>query len=129
MNKPNYLYLLVVLLSLVFATSAYAQPEIKAQSSLSQILGIGGVKEELGLSGDQYEALSASAWQIKSELEKVVKEYKDNFIPRLSDDKKAVLQYELEAGIKEIQANEIERLEKVLSSDQIQRLKQIRFQY
>ena len=115
--------------SMLFAQGANAQANRDLQFGLSKMLNFGGVANDIGISPDEAEALSAVWLETKQAIKGHVKEYKDNYLPKLSESEKDGLKAELEDGIAIAKERELAALERALSAEQIKRLKQIRFQY
>ena len=124
------IFLLAVLL-ICFATNAFAQPPTLQDESglgLSRVLAYAGVAKELGMDEVQVDQLNGLWTQVQFKLRYKFRDYRDNFSSTLSAPQQEQVTQELHDAIKEVREYETERLEEVLSSSQINRLKQIRMQ-
>ena len=125
--------LVVFSVVLLFLNSAPSWGQLKFQEEqslgLSNVLQLTAVKDELGLTHDQYDAVGYLWISVKDKLEKHFKNYRMHYTPKLSDEEKQRLQDELVENIQAVRDEEIARIEKALSPDQIKRLEQIRYQY
>lgn len=120
---------LVLLFQLMFASLSFAQQQHELRTGLSHVLSLGSVSDELEMTENQRDAL-AHLWltteiELKAALQKFSFAYSENLPENEIDELKA----EFADSIAEIRENENKIIQDVLSDSQIERLKQIRFQY
>ncbi|MEM7784943.1 MAG: hypothetical protein AAF623_16455, partial [Planctomycetota bacterium] len=130
LTKTSILFLFICSIFVVTA-SAQTKPsfQIEANSGLSRVLSMGRVAEDIGL--DEMERISLmTSWLVtRGELNKVFTRYADHYGKGLPEDEQEALLTELEDSIKQIRIEEENRLAIVLDESQMQRLKQLQFQY
>ncbi len=106
-----------------------AQFEKEQQRGLSFALSLGGAGEDIQLTGDQHFELVGLSAMTKMQLQKAFLDYRANYSEDLPKDEKQRLDDQLAAAIEKVRKNEMQQLEMVLKPAQIERLKQIRFQF
>jgi DNA repair exonuclease SbcCD ATPase subunit len=127
MHKPLMMALLIVL---ACASIGYAQPKMQHEFKLgmSYALKFKGVAEDLKMTEDQVGNLVGLWSEVQNRIELQFRDYQNEYSPRLSEAKQQEIKQQLLDGIAEIRKFETERIESVLKPEQIDRLKQIRYQ-
>ncbi len=125
----TFVLLASLLLQLPWVTSASAQIEKELEQGLSFALSLGGADQDLTMTGEQRFELVGLSVMIQRDLRNAFQEFTSNYSEGLSAEEKQRVEDKLASAIKKIRKNEMQQLEMVLKADQIERLKQIRFQY
>jgi hypothetical protein len=129
MNKQIVLLCLGFSWLLSIPGAVYAQVTTETEQGLSYVLNLGGIDREIELTPQQHDQLFGLWLEINFDLQKAFQDYRDNFSETLPASRQAEVKQKLAEAIANIRKKELERLEKSLLADQLNRLKQLRIQY
>ena len=131
--KTKHLKPCVAIAFLILATavnSAFAQHSHKElQLGLSYTLSLGGVYEQLEMDQNQRYALDDLWLMTELGLKSEIQKFQASYSETLPESEIALLKSEFQKEVQKIRDNESERINSVLSGKQVDRLKQIRFQF
>ncbi len=123
------LLIVIFVFQFLLVAHSHAQYQDEERVGLSNTLSLGGVAKALKMTDDQQFNLADTWLMVQIDLRNAFQEYQSNYAENLPESEQQRLRDTLNDAITKIRDLEIQRLEAVLKPDQIERLKQIRFQY
>ena len=121
--------LLILCCQFTYCGFCNAQLEKEVQLGLSHVLSMGGIADDLGMSGDDRFHLGDVWLMTEMKLRSEFQKFDTQFSETLPVEEQEELKAELKDAIAAIRDNELVQIKKVLSDKQVDRLRQIRFQY
>ncbi len=103
--------------------------ELESGTELSGALGLRGVARELKMTADQQFELSDLPLMTEMRMQELLRHYQAELGSSVPAGTQAALREQLQADLAEIREWEQEQLEKILSPEQLERLRQLRIQH